>query len=142
MRKLIILVLVVAAIIAATTCAAGTFGHGGLMRADIGKWMHDQVQVFASTSVLAPITKATLQVFPSWQGADEQAPATSVWQVASTVRSMMSYLMKSIQVIALIGIWRRRRVAGGQGLTLIAQLRSAFRFLNRSPWYRVAMIVS
>jgi hypothetical protein len=129
MRKLIILVLVAAAIIAATTCAAGTFGHGGLMRADIGKWMHEQVQVLASTSILAPTSP-------------EQAPAASVWQVASVVRSTMSYLMKAIQVIALIGIWRRRRAAGGQGLTLIAQLCSAFRFLNRSRWYRVAMIVS
>ena len=138
MRKLIILVLVAAAIIAATTCAAGMFGHGGLVRTDIGKWMHDQAQVL----IMAPITEATLQVFPSWQGAEEQAPATSVWRVAAAVRSMMSFLMKAIQVIALIGIWRRRRVAGGQGLTLIAQLRSAFRFLNRSRWYRVAMIVS
>jgi hypothetical protein len=141
MRKLIILVLVVAAIIATTTWAAGWaagIGHGGLMRADIGKWMHDQVQVL----VLAPITEATLQVFPSWQGAEETAPATSVWHVASAVRSAISYLMKVIQLIALIGIWRRRRVAGGQGLTLIAQLRSAFRFLNRSSWYRVATIVS
>src|SRR5215467_8776348 len=112
MRKLIILVLVAAAIMAASTCAAGMFGHGGLMRAD--KWMHDQAQVL----ILGPITEATLQVFPSWQGAEEQAPATSVWQVASTIRSVMSYLMKVIQVIALIGIWRRRRVAGGQGLTL------------------------
>jgi hypothetical protein len=137
MRKLIILVLVVAAIIATTTWAAG-IGHGGLMRADIGKWMHDQVQV----AILAPITEATLQVFPSWQGAEETAPATSVWQVASTVRSVISYLMKVIQLIALIGIWRRRRAASAQGLTLIAQLRSAFRFLNRSSWYRVTTIVS
>ena len=140
MRKLVILIVVVAVITAATAYAAGMFGligHTGLVRGDIGKWVHDQVQV----SILAPVAQIRLQALSPRPQTEKDAPAATAWQVVWEIKSAISFLVGTIRlVVIIIRVWRRRQLAGGQTLTLLAQLRSAF--LGRGGWYRMGSIVS
>jgi hypothetical protein len=59
MARIMNCVVVATAIIAASTCGAGAgglFGDGGLIRGDVGKWMHDNVQA----PVLTPIVQGAV----------------------------------------------------------------------------------
>lgn len=138
MRKLVILILAAAAIAATAYAAAtsGLIGHSGLVRGDIGEWVHEQVQV----SILAPIAQLRLHALSPRPQTEKDAPAVTAWQVVSAVRSVISFLVQAFQLVMFVRAWRRGQPSESQILTLLARFRSAF--LDRARCHRVGSIVS